>query len=549
MKIFAPSRQGIIKKKGRSALFIRLSGILATLMILFLWAGETDRREEQRGCTMILAAKQATADGSVLMSYSNDWDGKGASHVVVVPRTQHKPGETCKLINGAEIPQTEVTFGYVGNELLWTDHSTFENGINENQVAVCFGTAVDINPKAKEADPLLRENEKSAGLLVPWRLVLERARTAREGVDLVEKLFNQYGLREDGSFAIADPNEIWLFQIGGGHHWAAMRVPDDCYVIHDNTFRMGEVNCGDGTNCRCSPGLVQFSIEKGLYDPASGPFNFKKSWGRIYTKNPPADRRIWRVQSLLTPGSSLSPDTPYFDFPLALRPEQKITREKLMSIMRDHYEGSKLDLTDDYKIGNPHQTTERTLCVTRTQYTVVTQLRSWLPGEIGGVFWLAMANPDVSTFIPWYQGVTETPPVFRSGSGRSDQESAYWAFKRIGVLVNAFYGTLIDQVRSTWKALENDEFAQQDAIEKTALELFRKDISLAKGFLTAYSNSLALRAYQTAQTMIRDLETRCVELQNRQIEKSSWVGWHEGEERLGSRQGRRGGESERIEIF
>jgi dipeptidase len=514
------------------SLSIFLAAILATVMLVCAWSGDSGPSAGKQECTMILVGKQATADGSVLMSYSNDWDGKGASHVVSVPGAQHKPGETSRLSNGAEIPQVDVTYAYVGNELMWTDHTTFENGINEHQVAICFGTAVQVSPKAQEVDPVLGEKTKNPGILIPWRLVLERAKTAKEGVDLVERLFNQFGLGEDGSFAIADPNEIWVFQIGGGHHWAALRVPDNCYVIHDNTFRMGEINCGDRENCRCSPNLVKFSSEKGLYDPAGGPFSFKKAWGRVYTKTPPADRRIWRVQTLLTPGSSLSPDTPYFDFPLFLEPEQKITKEKLMSIMRDHYEGSKLDLTDNYKMGNPHHTNERTLCVTRTQYTAITQLRSWLPAEIGGVFWLAMANPDISIFVPWYQGITETPPAFRSGSGRSDQESAYWAFKRIGVLVNAFYGELIGQVRSAWKAVENDAFAQQESIEKTALELFRKDIPLARSFLTAYSNALALKAYQKAQTMVEDLETRCVELQNREIKKSSWVGWNNAEERL-----------------
>jgi dipeptidase len=544
MKLTTEMRQGNNGKTRQFKISLWMTAFLAVLMILSVWPGEFVGQKGQRGCTMILVGKQATADGSVLMSYSNDWDGKGASHVVFVPRAEHKAGETIKLTDGAEIPQALTTYAYIGNELMWTDHSTFENGINEHQVAICFGTAVEVNPKAREVDPLIGEKDKNPGILIPWRLVLERAKTAKEGVELVEKLFNQYGLREDGSFAIADPNEIWVFQIGGGHHWAAMRVPDDSYVIYDNTFRMGEINCGDRVHCRCSPNLVQFSKEKGLFDPASGPFSFKKAWGRVFTKTPPADRRIWRVQSLLTSGSSLSPDTPYFDYPLARPPDQKITKEKLMSIMRDHYEGSKLDLTDNYKKANPHHTSERTLCVTRTQYTVITQLRSWFPGEIGGVFWLAMANPDISAFIPWYQGITETPPAFRSGSGRSDQESAYWAFKRIGVLVNAFYGELIGQVRSVWKALEGDAFAQQDSIEKTALELFSKDVALAKGFLTAYSNALAFKAYQTAQTMIKDLETRCVELQNRQIEKSSWVGWNEEQETLVQRQGKKGSESE-----
>ena len=509
----------LAKERRSFRLPLLLTAILTVLMAVSAWPGESVLQKEQHGCTMILVGNKATADGSVLMSYSNDWDGKGASHVVFVPRVRHKPGETYKLTNGAEIPQSEETFAYVGNELLWTDDPTFENGINEHQVAICFGTAVEINPKAHEADPLLEGKDKTPGLLIPWRLVLERAKTAREGVDLVEKLFNQYGLQEDGSFAIADPEEIWVFQIGGGHHWAAMRVPDDSYVIYDNTFRMGEINCGDRTNCRCSPNLVQFSIEKDLYDPASGPFNFKKAWGRLYTKTPPGDRRVWRVQSLLTPGSSLPPETPYFDFPLFLRPEQKITKEKLMSIMRDHYEGGGLDLTDGYKKGNPHLTAERTLCRTNTQYTGITQLRGWLPAEIGGVFWLAMANPDTSVFIPWYAGIEETPRIYQHGSGRSDPDSAYWAFKRIGNLVNAYYGDLFGLVQKTWRSFEENEFALQESIEKTALELSRLNPSLAKNFLTTYSYAQALKAYDRAQEMVDELQTRFTELQFRQIAK------------------------------
>ena len=512
------------RKNGFLIFLVSVAATAAAFLNSSAWSEESCRRNGRPECTMILAGKQATVDGSVLMSYSNDWDGKGASHVIFVPRVQNKPGDVSRLSNGAEIPQTNISYSYIGNELFWTDHATFENGINEHQVAICFGTAVQVSPKAEEVDPLLGEKAKKPGILIPWRLVLERAKTAKEGVDLVERLFNQYGLAEDGSFAIADPNEIWVFQIGGGHHWAAMRVPDNCYVIYDNTFRMGEVECGAAAS-RCSPDLVQFSIKNKLYDPASGPFSFKKAWGRVYTKTPPADRRIWRVQSVLSPRSSLPPDTPYFEFPLFLEPENKISKDTLMSIMRDHYEGSPLDLTNNYQTGNPHFTAERTLCVTRTQYSVVTQLRSWLPAEIGGVYWLALANPDISVYVPWYQGITDTPPPFRSGMGRSDQESAYWAFKRIGVLVNAFYGDLITQVRSTWRSFENDASAQQESVEKTALELFRKDPALARSYLTTYSNALALHAYQTAQTMIQDLETRCVELQNRQIEKSSWVGW------------------------
>lgn len=510
------------KAFGQRKIFVfsfSFSVILAMVFILLVWPGTAGKLEEQHGCTMILAGKGATADGSILLAYSNDWDGRGASHVVVIPRKKHEPGETCKLSNGVDIPQTEVTYAYIGNELQWTDRSTFENGINEYQVAISFGTAVEVNKKAREADPLLKRDSEYPGILIPWRIVLERSKTAREGVDIVEEMFNKYGLAENGSFAIADPNEVWLFQIGGGHHWAALRVPDNGYVIQDNTFRMGEIDCQDKTKCRYSPNLIHFSIEKGLYDPSSGPFNFKKAWGRVYTKKPPGDRRIWRVQSLINPSSSLPSDIPYFDFPLFLQPEQKITKERLMSIMRDHYEGTELDLTEAYKKGNPHFTKERTLCRTNTQYTAVTQLRGWLPNEIGGVFWLAVANPDISVFVPWYAGMTETPRMYQFGNGRSDPESAYWAFKRIGNLVNTYYGDLIGYVQDTWKSFEEEEFSLQESIEKTALELSGKDNSLAKDFLTAYSNAQAIKAYNMAQEMVNELQTKLVKLQNRQIEK------------------------------
>jgi dipeptidase len=519
MKIKQKSEEIIANKKRKFLSFPMIMTVLT--MLFFLQAGlETfGTLEEHHGCTMILVGKDATADGSVLISYNNDASGKGASHVVVVPRKSHKPGTLYKLSNAVEIPQPAETYAYIGNAPQRTRAPYFQNGVNEYQVAISFGTAVKVNEKAKEVDPLRKEGPGIPGLLIPWSLVLERAKTAREGVDLVEKLFNKYGLKEDGSFAIADPNEIWLFQIGGGHHWAAVRVPDNSYVIQDNTFRMDELDCTDKASFRFSPHLVEFSKEKGLYDPVAGPFNFKKSWGHIYTRTPPTDHRIWRVQSLLTPSASLPPATPYFDFPLFLVPEQKITKEMLMSIMRDHLEGTELDTTNAYKQGNPHFMNEYTLCRTNTQYSVITQLRSWLPSEIGGVMWLAMATPDTSVYVPWYMGITEVPYVYQFGKGKSDPESAYWAFKRISNLVNTHYGDLKEEVRNTWKAFEEREFEIQESVEKTALELFQKDKSIARTFLSSYSNAQALKAYNMAQEMINELQTKLVDLLKRRVEK------------------------------
>jgi dipeptidase len=130
-----------------------------------------------------------------------------------------------------------------------------------------------------------------------------------------------------------------------------------------------------------------------------------------------------------------------------------------------------------------------------------------------------MATPDTSVFVPWYMGITEVPSVYQSGQGQSDPESAYWVFKRISNLVNTHYGDLIEDVRKTWQAFEEAEFETQESVEKTALELFQQDKSLARSFLSSYSNAQALKAYHLAQEMINDLHTQLVDLLRKRVRK------------------------------
>jgi dipeptidase len=189
-----------------------------------------------------------------------------------------------------------------------------------------------------------------------------------------------------------------------------------------------------------------------------------------------------------------------------------------MALLRDHYEGTEYDLTKGYEKGSPHHTTEKTICRMITDATTVVHLRGWLPPEIGGLLWLSVGTPCSSVYVPYYLGVLDFPKPYGFLSGTYDRENAFWVFNSLENLVDWNYAEkgkpekgetrAIDYVASHWKKFEDDEFAMQEAVEKTALELYQKDKSLARSFLNTYSNALGLRAFAEAQELGDTLRTR-----------------------------------------
>jgi dipeptidase len=188
-----------------------------------------------------------------------------------------------------------------------------------------------------------------------------------------------------------------------------------------------------------------------------------------------------------------------------------------MAVLRDHYEGTEYDLTGGYEKGSPHHTTERTICRINTDATSVAHLRSWLPAEIGGVLWLSLGTPCSSVYVPYYLGVLDFPKPYTYSSGTYDDENAFWVFNSLENLADRYYtdkgkaekgGTkAIDRIAGSWKKFEADEFAMQPAVEKTALELYREDPTLARSFLSNYSQALGLRAFVEARALADLLRT------------------------------------------
>jgi dipeptidase len=492
-----------MRKTTISLRFALIAGIILILAAGNSQPGGPASTGARDKCTTIIVGKNAAADGSVLLGHNEDW-GEFLMPLRSNPREKHEPGETLKLRDGQVIPQVEETFAFV-----WPAAEC--NGINEVQVAIGDNTG----SCRKE----LFQNEHGIDLEEFVRLALQRSKTAREAVQIMGGLVEKYGYRShnglDGDIVgIADPNEGWWMEVTIGGIWVARRVPDDSFVVLANRYRIGEVDLKDSSRFLACPKLIDYAKQKGWYDPAHGPFNFQRTYGTPEDAGSAYNtRREWRGNWLLS-GQKIPED----ENPLTVVPGKKLTPRDIMALLRDHYEGTEYDLTKGYEKGSPHHTTERTICRMATDATSVAHLRSWLPAEIGGILWLSVGTPCSSVYVPYYLGVLEFPKPYTFLSDTYDRDNAFWVFNSLENLVDRHYSDkarlekgetrAIDYVAGFWKDFENREFAMQAAVEKAALELYQKDKSLARVFLNAHSNGLALRAFVDAQELADTLRTR-----------------------------------------
>jgi dipeptidase len=424
-------------------------------------------------CNFVMAGKNATADGSVMMGYNNDWSANNYQYLQVVPGDSTHY-QYVKLLTLGAIP---------------------EGGINVKQLGVNYGTATDLDKAVLAADPYVK---KGYGGEV-WDLLLQQCSTASQAVDLLGQ-FAKTGFTSGvaGSFGIADPNEAWLFELLGGHHWVAQRVPDNAFLAHPNIVTIREIDLNVPANFRGSPDLVSFAQSIGRYNPATDG-TFKVAWAygdRAKLSTYYDTNRLWGAFNTVAPSLGLTPAMPFASRPVYVVPEHKITRQEIQSICRYHYEGTALDQTGGYTIMSPHAQTDRPICHSTTDYSAVWQLRSWKPADIGGVLWVAPSRPCSSTYVPFYDCITSVPSAFTG-------KTAYTAFRAVAdsldkngtVNGKIRYGAYIPLVKSTYGAFETDCTNAQASTETTAAGLTG---AARASYLTTYSSSRATQALNLA---------------------------------------------------
>ena len=470
------------------------------VLITIVWFVFFTKSAEISACTNILVSKGASKNKSVMITYS--CDGEFLPHLRYIPAKDHAPDEFIEIRgwNGkikGKIKQVPHTYAVVGL-------------MNEHQVAIgetTFGGRKELrNPD---------------GLLYYWtlmRLTLQRAKTAREAVEVMTDLVEEYGYASTGeTFSIADPNEAWIMDMigpgpgGHGAEWVALRIPDGYVSCHANQSRIGEFPLNDKKNCLYSKNVISFAIEKGYYNPKSGkPFRFNEAY------DPPDPKtlrycatRVWSILRRCAPSMNLSPDyhrgvkgaSPY---PLWVKPDKKLSLKDVFSLMRDHYEGTPYDMTkgvDAGPFGSPNRwrpitwkvdsveyAWERPISTQQTGFSFVSQSRSWLPDPIGGVLWYGMDDTYTTCYVPLYCGINEVPRSYTVGSlQKFSWDSAWWVFNFVANIANLKYSYMIKDIQKVQTDLENTAVALQPAVEKTALSLEKSNPQLMTRYLTDYS--------------------------------------------------------------
>jgi dipeptidase len=472
-------------------------------------------------CTNILVAKGASADGSVMITYT--CDGEFHPHLRYTPAADYEPGQMLDV---------EDWSGNVRGRIRQVRHTYAVVGLmNEHQLAIAE-TTFDGRQELRNPD----------GLLHYWdlmRLALQRAKTAREAIDVITELVAEYGYRSTGeSMSIADPEEAWLLEIigtgpgGEGAVWVARRVPDGHISCHANKARIAVFPLDDPEDCRYSANVVSFAAARGYYDPDTGePFRFCDAYGPSTPRSCRySDTRVWSVFRRAAPSLNLSADRtravegaePY---PLWIKPDKKLALADVFSLMRDHYEGTEFDMRTgvdagpfgsplrcrplDWKVDDADYAWERPISTQQTGFTFVSQSRSWLPDPIGGVYWYGVDDTYTTCYVPLYCGINAIPEAYTQGTLNAfSWDSAWWVFNFVANYANLRYVDMVRDIQAVQRDLEGTFLKLQPAVEATALSLSSSDPELMTRYLTDYSVSHAERTVSRWRELAEHLVTK-----------------------------------------
>ena len=472
-----------------------------------------------KACYTIVAGKKATADGSVLFAHNEDDSGIQLMNLWQVPRQHFAPGAVVRLRRGGTLPQVSQTWAFSWIQDVNEEFSDFY--LNE------WGVALASNACGSK---IIHPDVTDGGIgYMLRRIVAQRARTAREGVKIAGRLLDKFGYaagaKSGRTLVIADKNEAWLLDILPGKYWVAERVPDDAVVLQPNIYVIRNVDFNDTVDFLFSRKDIRKYAEKnGWYDPKKDKgFDFSYVFSEFRARHFAErgfDTRQWRGQQLLS-GITVTPaQAKKTGLPFSVKPDHKLTPADLMRVLRDHYEGTPYDMTVNKK-GNPNKGSERTICTLSTQVSLVAQLRSGYPKEIAPVLWLSFGRPDVNTYVPFYPVAERFPSCYHTLLGNGNWKTllahqfdplpgtytyrpdrAFWIFNDLENISGIDYFKTIGMIQETWKQQERQAFAWQQAIEKSALSLYKTSPEKAGGFLQTYSNARAMQALKTSKSLL-----------------------------------------------
>lgn len=466
--------------------------------------------DDAAACTNFIITKGASTDGSVMVSYAADSHTLyGSLYKYNAPKKPYPAGTMLAVYEWdsgrylGEIPQSPVTYSTVGN-------------MNEHQLVIGETT---FGGRAKLEDP-------NGGIMDYGSLIyitLQRAKTAREAILTIVELANAHGYPSSGeSFSIADPEDAWIMELIGkgpgrkGIVWVARRIPDGYVCAHANQARITQFPKDDPENCLYALDVVSFAREMGFYEGSDEDFSFSDTYNPInFGGARYCEARVWSFFRAITPGMDR-----YTDYamghdltnrmPLWVKPTQKISPKQVFDFMRDHYEGTPMDMTRDigagghnlpyrwrpmqWKADGVEYLNERATATQQTGFWFVGQSRSWLPDPVGGILWFGTDDAATSPLTPIYCSTTEVPWCFSDDNGHMTEyspTSMFWLTNRISNFAYLRYDRIGADVRREVDKWENGQLEKVKEVDNAASQLYGKKPAKSVKYVTDYTIATA----------------------------------------------------------
>lgn len=457
-------------------------------------------------CTNFIVGKKASLDGSVICSYNADSYG-AFMDLAHYPAAKHKKGDMRKIFEWdtnkylGEIPEAEETWNVIGNT-------------NEWQVTIGETT---YGGREEMVD--------STGIIDYGSLIyigLQRSKSAREAIQVMTSLVETYGYYSEGeSFTICDPNEAWIMEMQGCGPdrskskervvWVARRIPDEAICGHANQSRIGKFPMNDKENVLYSKNVVKYARTMGWFDGKDEDFSWKNAYAfPDFQGRRICEARVWSFFNHHKKGMdrylpwALGKDKDAEDMPLWIIPDHKVSVADVMTDMRDHFEGTPMaiDSTDVgggiwqmpyrptplyFKVDGKKYFNERPTSTQQTSWSFVSQMRSWLPREVGGCFWFGNDDGNMVAYTPIYCSMTVRPECYNTPGADElnfSMKNAYWVENWVSNMVYPRYKVMFPSLKAVRDSLQQAYFDQQPQVEEAALKMSPEQ---RKEYLNNYS--------------------------------------------------------------
>ena len=450
-------------------------------------------------CTTIIIGQEQTADGSMIVARSEDWDAMEAKNYEIFEDTDNGPREFVAKDSPFRCELPEKALGYSALSPYNLHGHWGSAGFNTAGVGMSATESIFSSDEILKHDPLVENGVAENSV---FNITLPYVHTAREGVERLGMLIEKYGIAEGFGIGFVDSKEIWYLETACGHRWLACRMPKDQYFVTGNQSRFRTYDPNDKENYLASADLIEFAEKHGLYNPAQGAFDFHEAYARDIkldtTYNYP---RVWGLQQFFSP--EIKNDVTKNTFPVFAKAAHKVTLTELRTAFRFHYDNTE---HDPYLNSNPKEP-YRPVSIFRTTQTHLLQVRPELPQAIGCVNYVAMGMADLGVFLPLYQGITSYPEAYTKGNGESSDDSAYWKFRKIMVLGMTNYNKYAPVIKEAYAKFEAETDQRQREMEEEYLRIYKTQPLHAQDLLQAFSDKILNSALDLADRLQEKLFT------------------------------------------